>query len=165
MDKRGSFEVGEFVVYPAHGVGRLVDIENHEIGGTTVGLYVINFDKDHMVLRLPVEKAIAAGLRGLSGKEEMQAALKMLAVKTKKKKTMWSRRAQEYEAKINSGTVGSLADVIRELYICQVSGEQSYSERQIYQTAMERFVRELSLIEDIDEEEASSRVQSFLNVA
>jgi CarD family transcriptional regulator len=89
----------------------------------------------------------------------------MLSVKTKKKKLMWSRRAQEYEAKINSGTVCGLADVIRELYLCQISGEQSYSERQIYQTAMERFVRELSLIEEIDEDTASSKIQAFLDVA
>ncbi|MDR3285145.1 MAG: CarD family transcriptional regulator [Holosporales bacterium] len=165
MVEKKRFKVGEFVVYPAHGVGKLIDIEEHEVGNTKIDLYVIDFDKDHMVLRLPVDKANSAGLRGISGRDEMLAALKMLSVKTKKKKAMWSRRAQEYEAKINSGSVGGLADVIRELYTYQVSGEQSYSERQIYQTAMERFVRELSLVENIDEEAASSRIHSFLEVA
>ena len=165
MTKNNLFKAGDFVVYPAHGVGKLIDVEEHEVGDSKISLYVIEFDKDHMTLRLPVGKAAAAGLRGISDKDEMLAALKMLSVKTKRKKTMWSRRAQEYEAKINSGNVGSLADVIRELHVSQVAGEQSYSERQIYQTAIERFVRELSIVEDIDEELASSKVKEFLDVA
>jgi CarD family transcriptional regulator len=159
------FKVGEFVVYPAHGVGKLIDVEEHDVGGVKIKLYVITFDKDHMTLRLPVDKAIAAGLRGISEKDEMVSALKMLSVKTKRKKVMWSRRAQEYETKINSGNIEHLADVIRELYIYQLNKDQSYSERQIYQTALDRFARELSIVENIDEEAAIGRIQSFLSVA
>lgn len=165
METKESFKVGEFVVYPAHGVGRLINIEVHEVGDVQVELFVIEFEKDHMVLRLPIKKAQAAGLRRVAEKQEMYEALGLLSTKTKKKKAMWSRRAQEYEAKINSGSVACLADVIRELYSCQVSGDQSYSERQIYQTAMERFVRELSIVDDIDENTASEKVQDFLSVA
>ncbi|MDR3224010.1 MAG: CarD family transcriptional regulator, partial [Holosporales bacterium] len=115
MDTKSQFRVGEFVVYPAHGVGRLVDVEDHEVGNTSVSLYVIDFERDHMTLRLPVEKAESAGLRKIADRDEMLSALQTLSVKTKKKKAMWSRRAQEYEAKINSGTIRGLADVIREL--------------------------------------------------
>ena len=165
MVKMVVFKIGDFVVYPAHGVGKLVDIEEHEIANTKVKLYVIAFDRDHMTLRLPVEKAVSAGLRKVAGKEQMEAALGILSVKTKKKKVMWSRRAQEYETKINSGSVENLADVIRELYVCQINKDQSYSERQIYQTALERFVRELSVVENIDETAAMKRVQSYLDVA
>lgn len=165
MENKAAFQAGDFVVYPAHGVGRLVGIETHDIGGTSVELFVIEFDKDHMVLRLPTQKAAAAGLRGVVEKEEMAKALEMLESKVKKKKLMWSRRAQEYEAKINSGSVASLADVIRELHCSDENADQSYSERQIYQTAMERFVRELSIIENIDEETASGKVRAHLVVA
>jgi CarD family transcriptional regulator len=159
------FKVSDFVVYPAHGVGKLIDVEEHDVGGVKIKLYVITFEKDHMTLRLPVDKAVAAGLRGISDKDEMVSALNMLSVKTKRKKVMWSRRAQEYETKINSGNIEHLADVIRELYIYQLNKDQSYSERQIYQTALDRFARELSIVENIDEEAAIGRIQSFLSVA
>lgn len=165
MENKLTFQIGDFVVYPSHGVGKMISVEQHDIGGTSVELFVIEFDRDHMVLRLPVAKAEAAGLRNIAAKEEMEAALNLLSVKVKKKKAMWSRRAQEYEAKINSGNVASLADVIRELYCTQETRDQSYSERQIFQTALERFVRELSIIENIDEETASGKVQQMLSVA
>lgn len=165
METKIKFNVGDFVVYPAHGVGKLVNIEIHEIGETKVELFVIEFDKDHMILRLPVKKARSAGLRPVVNKGEMLEALSVLAVKSKKKKAMWSRRAQEYEAKINSGLIYSLADVIRELHCCQTSREQSYSERQIYQTALERFVREFSIVENMNEEKASEKISEILNVA
>ncbi|MDR0632634.1 MAG: CarD family transcriptional regulator [Holosporales bacterium] len=165
MTKGIVFNIGDFVVYPAHGVGKLVDIEEHDVGSVKIKLYVITFDKAHMTLRLPIDKAVAAGLRGISAKDEMVSALQMLSVKTKKKKVMWSRRAQEYETKINSGNIEHLADVIRELYVYQLNKDQSYSERQIYQTALDRLARELSIVENIDEEAAIGRIQSFLSVA
>ncbi|GHS94709.1 CarD family transcriptional regulator [Alphaproteobacteria bacterium] len=160
-----SFKEGDFVVYPAHGVGKIVSVGSQEICGVAVELFVIEFNKDHMVLKLPVQKAKTAGLRHISTKDEMEEALGALTVKTKRKKAMWSHRAQEYETKINSGSIGHLADVIRELHLCQVSGDQSYSERQIYQTAFERFVREMAVVENIDEDVASSKVCEKLNVA
>ncbi len=160
-----TFQVGDFVVYPSHGVGKMQGIEEHEICGTKVELFVIEFNKDHMTLKLPIQKAFSSGLRHVCDKKEMDEALASLATKLKKKKALWSRRAQEYETKINSGKIGSLAEVIRELYTCQTSGEQSYSERQIYQMALDRFARELSVVENIGEDEASDLIQSKLSVA
>ena len=165
MKSGNSFKTGDFVVYPAHGVGKLVNVEEHDICGTAVELFVIEFNKDHMVLKLPIQKAYSAGLRHVCDRQEMKSALESLSTRVKKKKAMWSRRAQEYETKINSGNVGNLAEVIRELYTCQTVGDQSYSERQIYQIALDRFTRELSIVEDIGEEEASCRIQDMLKVA
>lgn len=160
-----NFKVGEYVVYPAHGVGKLIGNESHNIAGTELVLLVINFEKDKMVLRLPKEKAKNAGLRALSTKKEMDDALKMLSIRTKPRRVMWSRRAQEYESKINSGLPSSIAEVIRDLYRRGNDTEQSYSERQIYQAAVERFVRELSAVEQLDEQAAIEKMECSLRVA
>ncbi|MDR1907787.1 MAG: CarD family transcriptional regulator [Holosporales bacterium] len=165
MISKESITIGDFVVYPAHGVGKLIDIEEHDICGTNVELFVIEFTKDHMVLKLPLQKACSSGLRPICGKEEMDLALESLGTKSRKKKAMWNRRAQEYESKINSGKISSLADVIRELHTPQDAGDQSYSERQIYQIALDRFVRELCIVEEVDEGTASKKVQEMLGVA
>ncbi len=160
-----KFTPGEFVVYPAHGVGKLIGSENHEIGGHKLELLVINFDKERMTLRLPLKKAKAAGLRPLSSLEDMQNALQTLSVKAKHKRTMWSRRAQEYETKINSGNPKSIAEVIRELHRSNNESDQSYSERQIYQAALERLARELAAVESIDETTAMRKMENFLQAA
>ncbi len=160
-----KFKTGEFVVYPAHGVGKLIGSEYHEISGHKLELLVINFDKERMTLRLPLNKAKAAGLRPLSTLEDMQNALQTLTVKTKQKRAMWSRRAQEYETKINSGNPQSIAEVIRELYRHHSETDQSYSERQIYQAALERLARELAAIESIDEMTAVQKMEHFLQAA
>jgi len=159
------FTTGEYVVYPAHGVGKLIGRELHEISGHQLELLVINFDKERMTLRLPVAKAQAAGLRALCSQEDMQKALDALTIRTKQKRTMWSRRAQEYENKINSGNPCSIAEVIRELYRNQNDTDQSYSERQIYQAAIERLARELAVIEKIDEVSAVNKMESILKAA
>lgn len=160
-----TFQKGDYVVYPSHGVGKLLGTEEHEICGTTLEFFVVEFDKDHMILKLPVKKACSAGLRHVCGIEEMDVAVESLSSRIKKKKALWSRRAQEYESKINSGNIDRLAEVIRELYTCQATGEQSYSERQIFQTAFDRFVREMSIVKNIGEDEASALVQERLSVA
>jgi len=160
-----SFISGDYVVYPAHGVGKLVGSEVHKISGHQLELLVINFDKERMTLRLPVGKAQAAGLRPLCSPEDMKKALNTLTVRTKQKRTMWSRRAQEYENKINSGNPCSIAEVIRELYRNQNDSDQSYSERQIYQAAMERLARELAAVESIDENAAVGKMESILQAA
>lgn len=160
-----TFNIGDYVVYPAHGVGELIRIEEHDICDTVLEFFVIEFNKDHMVLRLPVQKALSAGLRAVAPREEMDEALNSLTTKTRKKKLLWSRRAQEYEAKINSGSLVSLAEVIRELYKEQGDADQSYSERQIYQQALDRFVREMAIVEDINEDEAITRVEEILSAA
>jgi CarD family transcriptional regulator len=161
-----SIKEGDYVVYPAHGVGRLTSYENHNIAGHQVRLLVIAFDKERMTLRLPENKIDSAGLRPLATKVEISDALEILKIKIRTKRTMWSRRAQEYEAKINSGNLVSIAEVLRELFKTNKESDQSYSERQIYQAALERFIREVSIVEQIDEQETLLHIENILlNVA
>ena len=159
------FTEGDLVVYPAHGVGKIIGYENQEIASQQITLVAIAFDKDKMILRLPVAKAQAAGLRPLSTPKDMEKALNLLGSKCRSKRTMWSRRAQEYENKINSGDPNSIAEVIRELHRSSTQPDQSYSERQIYQAALERFVRELAAVEQIDETLATKKLEDFLKAA
>jgi CarD family transcriptional regulator len=158
-------KANDYVVYPAHGVGRLVAREVSNVAGHSLDLFVIEFEKERMTLRLPVHKAVAAGLRPLSTKAQMDVALEGLSQKSRAKRAMWSRRAQEYETKINSGDPASIAQVVRELFRKQADAEQSYSERQIYQAAVERLARELALVNDIREEDAVEHVETLLRDA
>jgi CarD family transcriptional regulator len=164
LDKM-PFAAGDFVVYPSHGVGRIECVETQEISGYQLSVYVVHFDKDRMTLRVPVGKAKGSGLRRLSTQIEMATALGKLKGRSKVKRTMWSRRAQEYEAKINSGDPGSIAEVVRDLYRNAGQPDQSYSERQIYQAALDRLVRELAAVEAIDETAATERLEQHLKVA
>ncbi len=159
------FREGDFVVYPSHGVGKLISIENQSFEGISVELLVISFDRDRMILRLPRLKAEKVGLRPLSSRTAMEEALDVLKLKPKVRRTMWSRRAQEYETKINSGNPLSIAEVIRDLYRNTEKPDQSYSERQIYQMAVERFVRELAAVEQIDEAAAVAKLETVLRAA
>lgn len=158
-----DFLTGDFVVYPSHGVGKITSLENQQIAGYDLKVFVISFEKDRMTLRLPVGKARSAGLRRLSTPTEMKAALAKLRGRTRAKRTMWSRRAQEYEAKINSGDPASIAEVVRDLYRNAGQADQSYSERQIFQAAMDRLVREFAAVERIDEMTAVQRVEQMLS--
>ena len=160
-----GFATGDFVVYPTHGVGKIVGIEKQEIAGFTLNVFVVLFDKDRMTLRVPVTKAKGSGLRRLSSRKEMDVALGKLKGRSRAKRTMWSRRAQEYEAKINSGDPASIAEVVRDLYRNTGQPEQSYSERQIYQAALDRLVREFAAVEKIDEPTATRRVEQMLSAA
>jgi CarD family transcriptional regulator len=162
---KDAYKAGDFVVYPTHGVGRVVGIESQEIAGTKLQLIAINFDKDRMILRVPVMKAKDAGLRRLSTRKVMETALTTLKGRSRVKRAMWSRRAQEYEAKINSGDPVSIAEVIRDLHRNADQPDQSYSERQIYQAAVDRLVRELAAVEDIDEAAATKRLEQVLKAA
>ena len=164
-DKDVGFKTGDFVVYPTHGVGKINAVEVQEIAGHTLNVFVIHFEKDRMTLRVPVGKAKGSGLRRLSTRKEMDAALAKLKGRSKARRTMWSRRAQEYEAKINSGDPASIAEVVRDLYRNVGQPEQSYSERQIYQAALDRLVREFAAVEKIDETTAVQRVEQMLNAA
>jgi len=160
-----EFTTGDHVVYPSHGVGQILGIEAQTIAGYELKVFVISFERDRMTLRLPVGKARTSGLRGLSSPNEMKAALAKLRGKSKARRTMWSRRAQEYEAKINSGDPSSIAEVVRDLYRTTGQAEQSYSERQIYQAAMDRLVREFAAVEQIDEETATRKLEELLKAA
>ena len=157
------FASGDLVVYPTHGVGKITAIEMQEIAGHTLSVIVVLFDKDRMTLRVPLAKAKGSGLRRLSSHKEMDAALAKLRGRSRAKRTMWSRRAQEYQAKISSGDPASIAEVVRDLFRNVGQPEQSYSERQIYQAALDRLVREFAAVERIDETTATQRVEQLLS--
>ena len=160
--KRNDFRPNEFVVYPAHGVGQIVSIEEQEIAGITLELFVVSFEKDKMTLRVPTHKAIEIGMRALSSPDVVGRALTTLKGKAKVKRAMWSRRAQEYEQKINSGDLIAIAEVVRDLHRNDDQREQSYSERQLYEAALERLTREVAAVEDGDEVAAAKKVDDVL---
>ena len=160
-----GFVVGDYVVYPKHGVGRVVELQSQEIAGTNLELYVLRFEKERMTLRVPTNKAESVGMRKLSSTATMQEALTTLKGKPRIKRTMWSRRAQEYEAKINSGDLVSIAEVTRDLFRADDQPEQSYSERQIFEAASSRLARELAAMEETDEPGALQKILRILNEA
>ena len=165
MSSKGlEFKVGDAVVYPAHGVGRVAAIETQEVAGYSLEVYVVTFDHEKMTLRVPTKKAATSGLRPLAANDVVSKALTTLKGRARIKRTMWSRRAQEYEAKINSGDPVSIAEVVRELHKAE-DAEQSYIERQMYRAALERLAREVAAIERIDEQEASTRLEKVLIAA
>src|SRR3990167_7764560 len=157
------FEVGDYVVYPKHGVGRVIELQKSEIAGMQLELYVLRFEKEKMTLRVPTNKAEGVGMRKLSSDKTLKEALQVLTTKPKVKRTMWSRRAQEYEAKINSGDLVSIAEVTRDLFRADDQPEQSYSERQIFEAAPSRLARELAAMEKTDEPAALKKILVILN--
>jgi CarD family transcriptional regulator, regulator of rRNA transcription len=159
---RQGFRTNEYIVYPAHGVGQIVRIEEQEVAGFKLEVFVIGFSKDKMTLRVPTSKAITVGMRKLASPDVVKKALDTLKGRARIKRTMWSRRAQEYEAKINSGNLVSIAEVVRDLYRSDTQPEQSYSERQLYEAALDRMVRELASVEDVTETEAAKLVETQL---
>ena len=165
MPKQHEFVPGNLVVYPTHGVGEIVGIETQNIAGHELTVFVINFEKDRMILRVPVDKAKGSGLRQLSTRKQMEVALKTLGGRSRVRRVMWSRRAQEYEAKINSGDPVSIAEVVRDLHRNAGQPDQSYSERQIYQAALDRLSRELAAIEKIGEDAATQKLEEVLEAA
>jgi CarD family transcriptional regulator len=165
MREQLVFGTGDYVVYPTHGVGKVLGIETREIAGQELQLFVIAFDRDRMTLRVPTSKAARAGLRRLSTRKVMESALNKLRGKARIKKTMWSRRAQEYEAKINSGDPVSIAEVVRDLHPNVGQPDQSFSERQIYEAAFDRLACELAALEHIDKESATVKLEELLNAA
>ena len=152
--QRQGFKTNEFIVYPAHGVGQIVSIEEQEIAGAKLELFVITFIKDKMTLRVPTAKIASVGMRKLAEPPLVRRALETLKGRARIKRTMWSRRAQEYEAKINSGDIVAIAEVVRDLYRSDSQPEQSYSERQLYESALDRMAREVAAIERIDRDAA-----------
>ncbi|MEM0923337.1 MAG: CarD family transcriptional regulator [Pseudomonadota bacterium] len=157
-----EFRANDYVVYPAHGVGQIVSIEEQEVAGIKLELFVISFEKDKMTLRVPTAKAASTGMRSLSSPDIVGQALDTLKGRAKIKRAMWSRRAQEYEQKINSGDLISIAEVVRDLYRAGDQPEQSYSERQLYEAALERLTREVAAVERVDETSASAKVDAVL---
>jgi CarD family transcriptional regulator len=162
LTQRQGFKTNEFVVYPAHGVGQILAIEEQEIAGARLELFVINFMKDKMTLRVPTAKVANVGMRKLSEPALVKRALETLKGRARVKRTMWSRRAQEYEAKINSGDIVAIAEVVRDLYRSESQPEQSYSERQLYEAALDRLSREIAVVQHVTETEAVKEVESQL---
>ena len=160
--KKLDFHPNEFVVYPSHGVGKIIRVEEQEIAGTHLELFVIAFEKDKMTLRVPTHKAIEVGMRSLSTTDTVTRAMSTLKGKAKVKRAMWSRRAQEYEQKINSGDLIAIAEVVRDLHRTDDQREQSYSERQLYEAALERLTREVAAVGGSDEIDAQKRVGDVL---
>ena len=165
MAEDTAFEQGEYVVYPTHGVGRVTGIETQEILGDDLEVIVIDFDKEKMTLRVPVAKSEVAGMRRLSTRKKMESAVTTLRGRARVKRTMWSRRAQEYEAKINSGDPISIAEVVRDLHRNIGQPDRSYSERQLYEAAFERLIREFAAVEQIEHDTAVLRLEKVLTAA
>ncbi len=162
LTQRQGFKTNEFVVYPAHGVGQILAIEDQEIAGARLELFVINFMKDKMTLRVPTAKVANVGMRKLSEPALVKRALETLKGRARVKRTMWSRRAQEYEAKINSGDIVAIAEVVRDLYRSESQPEQSYSERQLYEAALDRLSREIAVVQHVTETEAVKEIEGQL---
>lgn len=162
VSQRHGFKTNEFVVYPAHGVGRIVGIEEQEIAGMSLELFVIHFEKEKLTLRVPTSKLQSVGMRKLADEPIVRKAMETLKGRARIKRTMWSRRAQEYVAKINSGDLVSIAEVVRDLYRSEAQPEQSYSERQLYEDALDRMAREIAVVEKLDERGAVQRITEVL---
>jgi CarD family transcriptional regulator len=160
--QRQGFKLNEFVVYPAHGVGQIVAVEDQEVAGFRLELFVINFAKDKMTLRVPTSKVTGVGMRKLSEPDVARRSLEILTGRARIKRTMWSRRAQEYEAKINSGDLISIAEVVRDLYRSDAQPEQSYSERQLYEAALDRMAREVVIVQKLTETETLKAIEAQL---
>jgi len=160
--QRQGFKTGEFIVYPSHGVGQIVGIEEQEVAGAKLELFVIHFVKDKMTLRVPTAKIASVGMRKLAEGSLVRRALDTLKGRARIKRTMWSRRAQEYEAKINSGDIVAIAEVVRDLFRSDTQPEQSYSERQLYEAALDRLAREISAVQRITETEAIKEIEAAL---
>ena len=162
ISAKGGFKTGEFIVYPAHGVGQVVAIEEQEVAGFKLELYVISFAKDKMTLKVPVPKVASVGMRKLAEADVVKKSLDTLAGRARVKRTMWSRRAQEYEAKINSGDLVAIAEVVRDLYRSDVQPEQSYSERQLYEAALDRMAREIAAVQKLSDADALKLIETQL---
>ncbi|MEM7621072.1 MAG: CarD family transcriptional regulator [Pseudomonadota bacterium] len=161
--QRNGFRTSEYVVYPAHGVGRITAIDEEEIAGAKLELFVIHFEQEKMTLRVPTSNFENVGMRKLSEGDIVKKAMSTLTGKARVKRTMWSRRAQEYETKINSGDLISIAEVVRDLYRSEMQPEQSYSERQLYEAALDRMAREYAAIENIEQTIAIQKITEVLS--
>jgi CarD family transcriptional regulator len=162
VQTRLGFKTGEYVVYPAHGVGVIVSIEEQEVAGLTLELFVISFEQDKLTLRVPVAKIKSVGMRKLAEEDEVKKALDTVTGRARVKRTMWSRRAQEYEAKINSGDLIAISEVVRDLYRSEEQPEQSYSERQLFEQAMDRMSREIGAVNKLTLTEAVQLIEKNL---
>ena len=162
VPRKLSFKVGELVVYPAHGVGKITAIEEQEIAGSRLELYIVDFEREKLRLKVPTNRAEQKGMRRLADRGLIEHAMKVIRGRARIKRTMWSRRAQEYDAKINSGDLIAVAEVVRDLYRSDRQPEQSYSERQLFEQALFRMARELAAVRKIDDDQSIKELSEFL---
>ena len=160
-----QYSIGDFIVYPSHGVGEITSIQTFEIAEEKLEMYNVIFEKEKMTLKIPTIKAKEIGIRKVSSKANLKKTLEILNGKAKIRRTMWSRRAQEYESKINSGSLNELTEVVRDLFRNSNQPEQSYSERQLYESARDRLAREVAVIEKTDDDQAVEKIEIILNEA
>ncbi len=165
QESQGDFKEGDFVVYPTHGVGRILGREESVIAGTVMNVLIVRFEQDRMTLRVPLAKAESLGLRTLSSRKQMEEAITTLKGRAKIRRDMWSKRAKQYDDKIRSGDPVSIAEVVRDLRRKSTQTEQSYSEKQMYQAALDRLARELAAIDEIDQDAATIKLESVMEVA
>jgi len=161
--KNLEFKIGEIVVYPKHGVGEIVKIENMEIASIKTEFYVVKMEQSKLTIRVPLDKQEEVGLRKVSSKKIIDEVFNTLKLKPKIRRIMWSRRAQEYEAKIHSGDPVKISEVVRDLFRKNSQAEQSYSERQMFQIAIERLAREVAAVEKTDYFQSTEKIESILN--
>jgi len=157
-----GFKVGDTVVYPSHGVGQITSEETQIVGGSQINVFVISLNKDKLTLRVPIKRATAVGLRQISTHEYIDSMISTLKSKPKSAKGMWSKRAQEYEMKINSGDLILIAEVLRDLFRNVEDPDRSYSERVIFEAALGRLAGEYAAVEDIDHKTAVEKIKSIL---
>ncbi len=160
-----GFSIKDHVVYPSHGVGQITAIEGHEIGDISLRVFVVVFEKEKMTLRVPIDKANSSGMRRLSSQQKMEQAISTLKGRARTRRVMWSRRAQEYDAKLNSGDPVAIAEVVRDLHRDEGQPDQSYSERQMYEAALERLAREFAAVEHTDTQQAAEKLENVLRAA
>jgi len=160
--KNNKFKIGEIVVYPKHGVGEIVKIESMELSGIKTKFYVVKMEQAKLIIRVPLDKQTEVGLRKISSKKNIEEVFNVLKLKPKIRRIMWSRRAQEYDTKIYSGDPVKIAEVIRDLFRKNSQPEQSYSERQMFQMALERLAREVAAVEKTDYFQATEKIENTL---
>lgn len=163
MVKTCTYNPGDYVVYPTHGVGKISSIEKYTVAGQEIDCIFVDYGKEHMSLKVPLSAVEASGLRKLASKHTMSTALETLKGKPKAKRMVWPRRAQEYNAKINSGNLVAIAEVVRDLYRTSGQTEQSHSERLVYEAALNRLVSEYAAMEKINSEDATDRIVKIIH--
>ncbi len=161
--KNSDLKIGEIVVYPKHGVGEIVKIETMEISNIKTSFYVVKMEQSKLTIRVPLDKKNEVGLRKISSKKIIEEVYSTLKLKPKIRRIMWSRRAQEYEAKIFSGDPIKISEVVRDLFRKSSQAEQSYSERQMFQVAIERLAREVAAVEKTDYFQSTEKIEQILN--
>ena len=159
-----NFKIGETVVYPKHGVGEIIKIESMEISNIKTRFYVVKMEQAKLTIRVPIDKQHEVGLRKISTKKKIDEIYEVLKLKPKIRRIMWSRRAQEYDTKIFSGDPIKISEVVRDLFRKNSQPEQSYSERQMFQVALERLAREVAAVEKTDYFQTTEKIETILNI-